>query len=90
MTKVTIIEPEQKKMIPFRNGEHGKWYKIVKYEPNPWLVGEIGIFLSKSQTGSDYLVTPDGTCYSHSYIFIEELSEVTVTVRNKYDPIRLH
>lgn len=83
MTKVAIIKPEQKKVFCFCNGEHGKWYKIAKYDPNPWLVGEIGIFLSKSQTGSDYnhLVTPDGTCYIHSYIFIEELSEVTVTVK---------
>jgi hypothetical protein len=83
MTKVTVIKPEQKNMTPLSEGKHGKWYKIVKYEPNPRHVGQIGIFLSKSKTGSgyNYLVTPDGTCYSHSYIFIEELSEVTVTVK---------
>ena len=85
MTKVAVIKPEQKKMmmIPLSEGKHGKWYKIAKYDPHPWLVGEIGIFLSKSQTGSGYnnLVMPDGTCYSHSYIFIEELSEVIVTVK---------
>lgn len=83
MTKVAIIKPGQKKMIPISEGVHGKWYKIAKYDPNPRLVGEIGIFLSKSQTRSDYnhLVSPDGIHYSHEDIFIGELSEVTVSVK---------
>ena len=84
MTKVTVIKPDQQKnMTPLNEGKHGKWYKIVKYEPNPRHVGQIGIFLSKSQTGSrdHILVTPEGDCYSHPGIFIEELSEVTVTVK---------
>ena len=83
MTKVAIINPNQKNVFYLCNGEHGKWYKIAKYDSNPRLVGEIGIFLSKSQTRSDYdhLVTPDGICHNHPFIFIEELSEVTVTVK---------
>ena len=83
MTKVEVIKPNQKKMIPLSEGYHGAWYKIAKYEPNPDLVGEIGIFLSKPNLGLRHnsLLTPDGICYSHGSIFIEELSEVIVTVK---------
>ena len=83
MTKVEVIKPNQKKMIPLSEGYHGAWYKIAKYEPNPHLVGEVGIFLSKDNTGLwyDFLLTPSGTCYSHESIFLEELSEVIITVK---------
>lgn len=81
MTKVEVIKPNQKKMIPFSEGYHGAWYKIAKYDPNPNLVGEIGIFLSKDNFRYDSLLTPSGICYSHESIFIEELSEVVITVK---------
>ena len=83
MTKVAIIKPEQKNMIPFRNGEHGKWYKIAKYDQNPFYVGEIGIYISADSLCAKYswIVTPDGSSYSHPDFFIEELSEVTITVK---------
>ena len=83
MTKVEVIKPNQKKMIPLSEGYHGAWYKITKYEPNPRLVGEVGIFLSKEYLGllDDSLLTPSGIQYSHESIFIEELSEVVITVK---------
>ena len=83
MTKVEVIKPDQKKMIPLSEGYHGAWYKICKYKPNPNLVGEIGIFLSKHNLDLRHnsLVTPSGIQYSHESIFIEELSEVIVTVK---------
>ena len=83
MTKVAIIKPEQKNMTPLSEGKQGKWNKISKYEPNHHQVGQIGIMIPKDHTGLGYdmLITPDGHCYSHSAIFIEELSEVTVTVK---------
>ena len=84
MTKVTVIKPDQQKnMTPLSEGKHGKWYKISKYEPNPYHVGQIGIMIPKDCTGLEYdmLIAPDGHCYSHSAIFIEELSEVTITVK---------
>ena len=83
MTKIEVIKPDQKKMIPLSEGYRGAWYKICKYEPNPDLVGEIGIFLPKGYLGLRHnsLITPDGICYSHESIFIEELSEVIVTVK---------
>ena len=83
MTKVEVIKPNQKKMIPLSEGYHGAWYKIAKYDPNPNLVGEIGIFLSKEYFGLQYdsLITPSGIQYSYESIFLEELSEVIVTVK---------
>lgn len=82
MTKVTVIKPEQKNMTPLSEGKHGKWYKIAKYEPNHHHVGQIGIMITKDHTGLGYiLITPDGNCYNHPAIFIEELSEVVVTVK---------
>lgn len=84
MTKVTIIKSDLKKMIPISEGVHGKWYKIAKYRNNPKIEGEIGIYLHRSYfIGAlhSYLVTPDGTHYGHPDIFIEELSEVTVSVK---------
>ncbi len=83
MTKVEVIKPNQKKMIPLSEGYHGVWYKIAKYEPNHHLVGEVGIFLSKEYFGLQYdsLITPSGIQYSYESIFLEELSEVIVTVK---------
>jgi hypothetical protein len=83
MTKVEVIKPDQKKMIPLSEGYHGAWYKIAKYEPNPHLQGEVGIFLSKRNLGLRHnsLLTPNGICYSSESIFIEELSEVVITVK---------
>ena len=84
MTKVTIIKSDQKKMIPISEGVHGKWYKIAKYGKNPRIEGEIGIYLHHSYfIGASYshLVSPDGMHYSHEDIFIEELSEVVVSVK---------
>ena len=83
MTKVKVIKPDQKKMIPLSEGYQGAWYKIAKYEPDPRIVGQIGIFLSKHNFGLRYdsLLTPSGSQYCHESIFIEELSEVIVTVK---------
>ena len=89
MTKVEVIKPDQKKMIPLSEGYHGVWYKIAKYEPNHQyepnhhLVGVVGIFLSKEYFGLQYdsLITPSGIQYSYESIFLEELSEVIVTVK---------
>ena len=81
MTKVEVIKPDQKKMIPLSEGYQGAWYKIAKYDPNPNLAGEIGIFLSKDNFRYDSLLTPSGIQYSHESLFIEELSEVIITVK---------
>lgn len=83
MTKVTIIKPDQKKMIPISEGVHGKWYKIARYVHNPKLEGEVGMYVTSQRLNAEYssLVGPKGDCYSHEDIFIEELSEVTVSVK---------
>lgn len=83
MTKVAVINPDQKKMIHISEGVHGRWYKIVKYDPNPVHIGQIGIMIPKDfvQLKHNLLISPFGSCFSNENIFMEELSEVTISTK---------
>jgi len=78
MTNLVLNTKELEiEVIPITKAEFGKWYRIVNFEWDDELVGEIGVLTINDNSGKA-LVCPSGRQFTSRDIFLQEIQNVEV------------
>lgn len=79
---IVNIEQEDKRDVYPPDIITGNWYEIVQYNPNPNLIGEIGVgyrYLNRNDdTTYEGIVSPNGTFYNHDKIVYRQIKKITI------------